>query len=83
MHLLTSKTLLIGGAVVLIVGVASYYFFMPKNGQNENAPKNNVLNQGENVAPTVDSSVKVQLTSGVGKRRRIKSRRSTRGHADG
>ncbi|MBI4973889.1 hypothetical protein HZC27_04740 [Candidatus Roizmanbacteria bacterium] len=70
MNLLTSKkTLLIGGAVVLIIGAASYYFFMPKNGQNENALKtNNVLNQGENVAPTVDASVKVQLTSGVGKK---------------
>lgn len=70
MHLLTSKkNLLIGGAVILVVGAVSYYFIMPKDGQNENVPKtNNVLNQGENVAPTVDASVKVELTSGVGKK---------------
>lgn len=70
MDLLTSKkTLLIGGAVILVVGAVSYYFFIPKSEQNESGPKtNNVLNQGENVAPTVDASVKVQLTSGVGKK---------------
>jgi len=70
MQLLTSKkTMLIGGVIVLIVSAVSYYYFTPKNGQNENIPKtNNVLDQGENVAPTVDASVKVQLTSGVGKK---------------
>jgi len=70
MNLLTSKkTMLVGGLVVLIIGAALYYFLVPKNGQGDNAPKtNNVLNQGENIAPTVDASVKVRLTSGVGKK---------------
>jgi hypothetical protein len=70
MNIFTSKkAILAGGIALLVLGASSYYFLVPKNNRNENATRtNNVLNQGENIAPTVDSTVKVQLISGVEKK---------------
>lgn len=70
MKLLSSKkSILVVGAVLLVTVVVFYYLFIPKKSTMKNTPKvNSVLNQEENVAPTVDATVKVQLTSGVGKK---------------